>query len=428
MNTEVFDVIVAGGAMVGASLGLALSRQGKRVACVDPVELPGSLDDLSQFDQRATACSQTSINVFRHLGLWPMLKDYAAPIEHITVSKQGQWGRSRIAAADITQTAFGYVIPNDAIAVALRQGWQTQQKSGDVENNSLQGFWGRRVENVTLTDSHIVAALSDGQSITARLLVVADGARSAVRQGLGVASKTLDVQQMALVCNVACESPKQAEAFERFTSTGPLALLPLPSLHADAAGAAHYNLVWCGNAEQTFLREGLSSSEFSLALNQAFGASLGRFTNIGRRQIFPLSITTADVLTAPRTVVLGNAAQALHPVAGQGFNLGLRDVATLFDVLEQADDCGVNRVTDAYAKQRQHDRAEILGITTALAQRTVFKSDGLAASVFGLGLAAFDQLPVAKQTLATRASGFQVGLPSLCKPLAVNHHKETICA
>lgn len=316
------------------------------------------------------------------------------------------------------------MIPNDATAVALRQGWQAQQQSDEGEKPSLEGFWGRSVERVSVDDAQVDARLSDGQSITAGLLVVADGARSAVRQALGIASQTVDVQQMALVCNVACESPKQAAAFERFTSTGPLALLPLPSV--DGA-VAHYNLVWCGNPEQTSWRQGLSSEAFLSALNQAFGASLGRFTKIGRRQIFPLSITAAETLTAPRTVVLGNAAQALHPVAGQGFNLGLRDVATLYDVLENASDCGASAVVNAYAAQRQHDRAQTLAMTSVLARRTGFNASGLAASVFGFGLAAFDQLPPAKQALATRASGFQLGLPTLCQPLVTTHHKETVC-
>jgi len=415
-----FDVVIAGGGMVGATLALALQQQGRRVACVDPVPLTAEAGDLSpSFDSRATACALTSIWLFKNLGLWPEIEPYAAPIQHIDVSRKGQWGKVRMAAAEIQQQAFGYVIPNAVLGKALASRWEQLAKAkADNDGAALQGYWGQKVVAAEVVQAagakQTAVTLDNGERLRAQLLVVADGARSPLRAQLGFGSTTIDTRQHALVTNVAVTKPLFGHAFERFTETGPLALLPLIA-QANQPVATHYNLVWCGSGADTEARNGLSDADFLTVLNQQFGAGLGQITALGKRLSFPVSITSVDRLAADHVVVLGNAAQSLHPVAGQGFNLGLRDVACLVDVLQSADHCGEAGLTAQYEAARQADRQQMLALTTQLATSTTQPERGLTATAFGLGLAGFGQWVGAKKALALRASGLQSALPGLCQ-------------
>lgn len=403
-----FDVVIAGGGMVGATLALALHRQGRRVACVDPVSLDAGGTQVSpSFDLRATACALTSVWLFQNLGLWPKLERYAAPIENIEVSRQRRWGKVRMQAAEIQQAAFGYVIPNNAIGLALADAWAS------VADQNLLSCWGQKVTAATVDKDQVSVTLSNDQTLRCNLLVVADGARSALREQLGIAATSVDTQQQALVANLAVQKPRPGYAYERFTAAGPMALLPLTNARAGKV-EAQYNLVWCGSAEDAEARLALPDKEFVGQLNKSFGAALGEITGVGVRQCFPVGVTAADAIAGDRVVMLGNAAQALHPVAGQGFNLGLRDVATLVDILDSQADCGLTSVTYDYAKARQQDRQQMLGLTTHLATSTALPEQGVMATVFGLGLTGFGQLSGAKQALALRASGLQKNLPRLC--------------
>jgi 2-octaprenyl-6-methoxyphenol hydroxylase len=408
MNCDMFDVVIAGGGMVGAVLANGLARQGKKVACVDPVSLEDAAfgEASDSFDRRATACAMTSVHLFQHLGLWPELVSQAAAIQSIIVSKQGRWGRTRLQATDIDYDAFGYVIPNVTLAQALHRAWDDL-----ADEIAPKAYWGRRVIDAKQHKQAVKVELDDGSSLSAKLLVVADGARSALRKQLGVASQTITSGQMALVCNVKFAKDGAGQAFERFTDHGPLALLPL--------GGQLYNLVWCGNKAQTEQRLAAAPEEFSALLQRAFGVSLGELIEQGKRAAFALDIVAADQLHAPRSVILGNAAQALHPVAGQGFNLGLRDVASLLDQLEDAADVGANDVIKAYAQSRASDRQQMLALTTQLATATTVSSASALSLGFGLGLAGFGQWPAASKMLALRASGFQAALPSLCLPPSI---------
>lgn len=403
LNADMFDVVIAGGGMVGAVLANGLARQGKKVACVDPVSLADAAfgEASDSFDRRATACAMTSVHLFQHLGLWPELASQAAAIQSIIVSKQGRWGRTRLQASEIDFDAFGYVIPNVMLAQALHRAWVDL-----ADDMAPKPYWGRRVIDAKHQKQTVTVVLDDGSSLSAKLLVVADGARSILRQQLGVASQTIASGQMGLVCNLKFEKDGGGQAFERFTDHGPLALLPL--------GGQLYNLVWCGNKAQTEQRLAAAPEEFSALLQHAFGASLGRLVEQGKRAAFALDIVAADQLHAPRSVILGNAAQALHPVAGQGFNLGLRDVASLLDQLQGVADVGASEVISAYAQSRVSDRQQMLSLTTQLATATTVSSASTLSLGFGLGLAGFGQWPAASKMLALRASGFQAALPALC--------------
>lgn len=412
-DNKLFDVIIAGGGMVGATLALALHRQGRRVACIDPAALDAGGTELSpSFDSRATACALTSIWLFQNLGLWPSLAPHAAPIENIEVSRQRRWGKVRMQAAEIDQSAFGYVVPNNALGMALAGAWQ------HAEDENLVDYWGRKVTTVvdkpTANSQTVSLRLDDDSELAGRLLVVADGARSSLREQLGFSSSSFETKQYALVANVAVEKPKLGHAYERFTAQGPMAFLPLMNASASRP-QAHYNVVWCGSADATEQRRAMSDDEFKQALSDDFGVALGRITGLGKRLSFPVAVTAADAVGANRVVALGNAAQALHPVAGQGFNLGLRDVASLIDALAVASDCGEPSVVESYSASRAADRQQMLALTTHLATSTTLAEQGVMATAFGLGLAAFGQLTGAKHALALRASGLQSHLPSLCR-------------
>ncbi|MDD9893440.1 MAG: FAD-dependent monooxygenase [Gammaproteobacteria bacterium] len=411
MNSNAFDVVIAGGGMIGAALALALSKQGKRVACVDPVSLEqvAESERSDSFDRRATACAMTTIHFFQNLSLWPSIQPKAAPIRQIDVSKQGQWGRTRLLASDVGLEAFGYVIPNREIGRSLASAWQ------GAASDDLHAFWGERVVSADVAINDVTVTLSDHRTLKSKLLVVADGGRSALREKLDIASRTTHAGQTALVCNIAFEREGDGRAFERFTTQGPLALLPL--------GDKQYNLVWCGNEHESARRTELSDAEFAEALNRAFGVALGKVVSVGRRICFPLDIVAADSIQANRVVVLGNAAQALHPVAGQGFNLGVRDVATLCDVLSGTPDEGSPEITEAYARARIVDREQMLALTTQLATSTTVGINSVVAAGFGLGLSGFGQFGLARKALALRASGFQSELPSLCLPPAASKER-----
>lgn len=398
-----FDVLIAGGGMVGAALAVALAEQGKSVACVDPISLQKAIDseDSNSFDQRATACSMTTVNFFSNLGLWSGIRDSAAAIHQIDVSKQSQWGRTRLTAAELDLDAFGYVVPNKAIATALAKAF------GEIDASRLTTYWGQCVANCQQQNGFAAITLDNGETLATKLLVVADGGRSQLREQLRISSRSYATAQTAVVCNVRMEKQGAACAFERFTHAGPLALLPL--------GANYYNLVWCASASENQARMELTDSEFAAALNQAFGVRLGQVQEVGKRGCFPLDIVAAEQLVAGRVVVLGNAAQALHPVAGQGFNLGIRDAANLVEVLAGIDDCGELLALERYARSRKQDRNEMLAFTTQLATATAVPTSGVVSASFGLGLAGFGQWGAARKRLAMRASGFQKNLPVLCQ-------------
>jgi 2-octaprenyl-6-methoxyphenol hydroxylase len=401
-----YDVVIAGGGMVGAVLAYGLAQCGTKVACIDPVSIADAAEGQSSdsFDRRATACAMSSINLFRQFDLWSTLAPQAAAIRAIDVSKQGRWGKTRLRATDIELDAFGYVVPNVSLAAALNSAWA--QLSADI---APTGYWGRRVLSASEADSRMLVNLDDGTELSAQLLVVADGGRSLLREQMGVASQTIASGQSAIVCNLRFEKDGQGRAFERFTANGPLALLPL--------GKQLYNLVWCGSAEQTAERINADSTVFAELLQHACGAPLGGVLEHSQRLAFPLDIVAADQVVAPRAVILGNAAQALHPVAGQGFNLGLRDAASLIEQLGGQRDCGAADVLRRYAQSRRLDRQQMLALTTQLATATALPTGSALSSGFGLGLAAFGQWQGARNMLARRASGFHAELPALCRPL-----------
>jgi 2-octaprenyl-6-methoxyphenol hydroxylase len=407
-----YDVVIAGGGLVGGSLALALSGSDLRVALIEAV--PHDSAAQPSFDDRTIALSHGSCTVLRQLGLWAAIADDVFPIHKIHVSEQGRFGNALIDAAEQGIGELGHVIRGRELGRAL---W------GRIEGlSALDIFCPARVSATTLADDGSgmrIATVSgdDGeQLLRTRLLVVADGARSALREALGVGSSTHAYGQTAIVANVQVD-PRRAghTAYERFTPAGPLAVLP--------GQAGRYTVVLARDDSVADDCMQMSDAAFLQLLQQSIGFRLGRLEKLGRRFSYPLSLVQTAALTAERAVVIGNAAHGLHPVAGQGFNLGLRDAASLAELLvagcraaDDAYDPGTDQVLQAYAAWRHDDQKNVVAFTDGLI-RLFGRSGGLLATGRGLGLALFDMVPVAKRALARRTMGLSGRMTRLARGL-----------
>jgi 2-octaprenyl-6-methoxyphenol hydroxylase len=402
------DIAIVGGGMVGASLALALRGLGVDVVLVEGVA-PGSGAQPS-FDDRTTALGNASRRIFESLGIWGDIAPQAAGIRTIHVSDAGRFGFARLRAEEQGVDAFGYVVANRVIGTAL---W------GRLSALSSEGIVARvpaTAEDIEVSGEGaaftLVGDASGRERVEARLLVAADGAHSAVRAAAAIEADVEDYDQVAIVANVAADRPHDGTAYERFTSTGPLAVLPLydgsygviwSCRPADAAGVLSFD-------DGSYLRE----------LQARFGWRAGRFVRVGRRVSYPLKLTRAVETTATRTVLIGNAAQALHPVAGQGFNLGLRDAAMLAEVIANADggDVGAPELLRRFAEWRAADRGGVVRFTDGLVK--LFGSSRPGAWMLrNLGLLMFDLAPPAKSALARVSAGFGGPTPRLARGLPV---------
>lgn len=400
MLSRTVDVAIVGGGMVGSSLAVTLLPLGLKVALIEatPLESGGQ----PSFDERSTALSNGSRNVLTGIGLWPRIAEAVTPIRRIHVSDRGRFGFARIEAAEQGVEALGYVLPNRVLGAAL---WERLKEHGAFEL-----LCPATVEHVeTGTDSAQVL-LKGGEALAAKLVVAADGAQSIVRRALGISASRRDYGQTAVVTLVATDRFHDYTAYERFTPAGPIAILPF--------GQDRCAVIWtlAPEAAQSVLE--LPDDEFLRALQAAFGFRLGRFTRVGRRGAYPLALTQAEERVRPRCAIIGNAAQGLHPIAGQGFNLGLRDVATLAeaiaDTVRSNGDPGGEAMLQRYDSWRRHDRRGIVAFTDGLVR--IFGSPRpTVRAARNLGLLLFDLMPPAKSALSRLSLGFAGRLPRLAR-------------
>ncbi len=335
--TEVdHDIIIAGGGMVGVSLALALKAQLERetrVLLVEGFPLPASNPDFHtgyspSFDARSTALSYASCLIYRELGIWEELASRACPIQQIHVSDKGRFGSTLMSAADYDWPALGYVIENAWLGNVLIQA---------LHRTQVQTLSPARVSAATDEGDGIRLQLESGDSLTTKLLVVADGAESGLRDGLGVQVSRQDYGQSALIANIGHRKDHGGVAYERFTAQGPLAMLPLPVV---PGGGSHSALVWSLSHEESEALMQADEAAFLAELQRRFGYRLGRLERLGERHSYPLALIEAKEQVRRGIVIMGNAAHSLHPVAGQGFNLALRDVARLASELAAAQASG----------------------------------------------------------------------------------------
>jgi 2-octaprenyl-6-methoxyphenol hydroxylase len=404
------DLAIVGGGLVGASLALALAPLGLGVALIEAV-LPGSGEQQPSFDERTTALANGTVRVFKALPVWPRIEREAAPIRRIHVSEQGRFGTARIDAAEQGLEALGYVVPNRAIGAGLWEGLS--------RTPTVQVIAPARVVSADLDgDARVVRIERDGQasSLRARLVVAADGARSLVRDQAGVAAEHLKYEQTAIIATMTSQRFHDHVAYERFTPDGPIAVLPLQD--------GRCGIVWTRKPEEAARLLALPDAGFVAEFQAAFGLRLGRFLRVGQRYSYDLALSRSERHAAERMAMVGNAAQGLHPIAGQGFNLGLRDAVSLAEVLADglaagSTDVGDTALLDAYARWREEDQRRIVAFTDGLV-RLFAMPLGIARGLRSAGLLAFDVVPPAKSALARLSVGAAGRVPRLARgaPLA----------
>jgi 2-octaprenyl-6-methoxyphenol hydroxylase len=407
--TQPLDVAIVGGGMVGATLGVALAPLGLKVGLVEAV----AHDSASQpsFDERTTALSNGSRRILETLGVWSAVQAQATPIRKIHVSEQGRFGFARIDAAEQGLKAMGYVVANRALGAAL---WPRLRASG------IQVYCPAQVSRVTAGERSVtleIAQPGGTATIDARLVIAADGAQSAVRSAFGVDAESRDYEQTAVITTVLPQRFHDHVAYERFTPAGPLALLPLEGGRCTlvltlSKATAESAMMW-------------SDDEFLAELQRRFGFRLGRFLKVGRRSAYPLALTRAARTSAGRCVIIGNAAQGLHPVAGMGFNLGLRDVASLAELIaerrqETQFDAGAASLLAEYDAWRAADRGGVIAFTDGLV-RMFANPLRVVRGLRNAGLLAFDLLPPAKAALSRLSTGAGGGarVPKLARGVAL---------
>jgi 2-octaprenyl-6-methoxyphenol hydroxylase len=417
MQSE-YDLLIIGGGMVGASLVHALRGLPLRVAVVE-ASAPGA--GHPSFDARGIALAQGSKRIFEGLGLWPAIDtEGATAITQIHVSDRGRFGSTRLSARDEGVEALGYVAEANVLGRVLEQALVEAENATVIRPARLTTL-DAAPDGVTAHVEHEGAV----RRLTARLLVAADGGRSAVRSLLGEKAVRLPYGQTAVIAYVTTDRPHGGWAYERFTDTGPLALLPCRGARgtSEAAEGDHrWSLVWSARDDQVEELLGMDDAAFLARLQARFGHRAGRFLRVTSRQAYPLGLHYLRDHVRTRAVFIGNAAHTIHPVGGQGFNLGLRDVAALAEVLAEAvrqgEDVGRDTVLARYAKWRRPDYLRVLAFTDGLA-RTFSSRLPPVALARDLGLLGMDLLPGAKHLFAAQAMGLLGKQPRLARGLGV---------
>lgn len=392
MNRD-FDIVIAGGGLAGSTLACALANSGARIAIIESVE--ASADHQPSFDDRAIALAYGSQRIFEGIGLWDSIAPSATAIRKIHVSERGGFGFTHLDAAEEQVPALGYVALARELGSAI-----TQQ----LENSSITRISPASVVSFSQTDDQLsvdVEADDRQRQLTTRLLVAADGGQSLIRQQLDIKTRQWDYGQTAIVTNVMPGIVHHNIAYERFTPNGPLALLPMTE--------NRFGVVLTINSEACDEVMALDDDAFVALLQQRIGFRCGRFSRIGRRFSYPLTLMTANEAVRPRIALVGNAGHALHPISGQGFNLGLRDIAVLADLIANAyrkqQDPGAELLLQQYQKQRLPDQQQVALLTDGLVRLFGNPLSGLSMGR-NLGMLAADLLPGVRHHIARHAMGF----------------------
>lgn len=398
-----YDLVIVGGGMVGASfaclLGETASTPPLRILVVE-ASAPGRAGiGESGFDARSTALSLSSRQIFEQMALWPQLQDAVTPIREIQISDKGHFGATRINAREQGQDALGYVVENQALNACLNT---VLQDSGAVDYLTPG-----TIESIEPQPDGMLLQVNVGsksQAVRAGLVVLADGGKSPICSQLGIVRTSKHYEQYALIANIAFEKPHNNIAFERFTDTGPLAVLPLASVADQPRGS----LVWMLTEQQSRDYQALPDTQLLACLMERFGNRLGRIQQIGERFCYPLSLSLAAEQVRPGLALLGNVAHTLHPVAGQGLNLALRDARTLADTILRARSAGEAPgdmvVLQRYLQRQQADQDKTIGFTDYTSR--LFSSNNQAKVLARkFGILAIDLIPPLRREFARQAMG-----------------------
>ena len=399
------QVIIVGGGMVGLSLALMLAKSNIAVKLLEAVKYPNYDDENiapyhSSFDARNTALSRRSVQIYQKLGLWEALQQHATPILQVHITEQGSFGKARLVAEQEKVESFGQVIENAWLGRVLL----TQVRQQPL----IELIDGVQVTALTQDTDHVqIEAMRNGEYIHAlksKLVIAADGRDSFCRQAIGVGVDEHDYDQVAIVTTVQTSKPHQQVGFERFSALGPLALLPLP-------GEYRRSVVWPvkKGTEAEWLGEE-NDQHFLDALQETYGDRAGKFEKTGKRFSYPLAQVLAHKQAVGRVVLMGNAAHTIHPVAGQGFNLCLRDadvlVRFLMEQLAKSDDIGSPDNLLAYEQARLTDQQRVIKFCDSVV-RGFSNQNPILKLLRNTGLVAFDVIPGIKPLVANYAMGLK---------------------
>lgn len=396
-----YDIVIIGGGLVGASFACALAAQTRRSPPrILVIETAASLQMSSSFDARSTALSHGSAQIYERLGLWQAIATHATPIRRIHVSDRGHFGAVRIDCADMQVEALGHVAENQHLGVVLTAALDSDPAIDFLCPASINTLvptpQGMRLQ--------VLTSGADPLTVEAALVVLADGGKSAMSEQLGISSSQTPYGQHALIANVAFSDPHRHIAYERFTDSGPLAVLPL----AEREGLHRGALIWTLADDEAADVAALPDRAFLDTLQERFGYRLGRFEKVGSRSLYPLTLSVAREQVRPGLVLLGNVAHSLHPVAGQGLNLALRDAQVLAGLLAEAlangQQPGEMALLQAYVAQQARDQLATIGFSDYM---TRLFSSSHPALVWArkFGLFSIDMIPPFKRGFARQAMG-----------------------
>ena len=398
------EVIIVGGGMVGLSLALMLAKQNIAVKLLEAIKYPNYDDENlapyhSSFDARNSALSRRTVQIYQELGLWNALQEHATPILEVNITEQGSFGKARLKAEQEKVESFGQVIEN---------AWLGRVLLTEVQKQTLiELIDGVQVTQLTQDADMAYIDASRGEeqlSLQAKLVIAADGRDSFCRKALGIGASEHDYDQVAIVTTVQTSKPHNHVGFERFSSLGPLALLPLP-------GEYRRSVVWPvkKGTEGEWLGDE-NDQHFLDALQETYGDRAGKFQKTGKRFSFPLSQVLAEKQAVGRVVLMGNAAHTIHPVAGQGFNLCMRDahvlVRYLTEQIAQNADLGDAAMLQAYETSRLTDQQRVIKFCDSVV-RGFSNSNPILKFIRNTGLVAFDTIPGIKPLVANYAMGLK---------------------
>jgi 2-octaprenyl-6-methoxyphenol hydroxylase len=409
-DAQHYDIVIAGGGMIGTSLALALAPLGLSVAVVEAIarrEAPQP-----SFDDRSTALSRSTQRMFEAMGLWPDIVAASTPIRSIHVSDQGRFGFSHINAEEQGVEALGYVVINRVLGGVL------QDALDDLDDVDV--LCPARIVDIDLAPDIATAVVEDAdgekRELSCNLLVAADGANSSVREMMGITAQKSHYGQRAVIGNLLPEKDIDSTAYERFTQQGPLAVLPV------ADGRAGF--VWTVSEADAERVMALDDEQFLAELQQEFGFRLGTLSRVGKRASYPLILSKALRLSATRSVLIGNSAHGLHPVSAQGFNLGMRDVAAIVDCVADAKaspgdfDPGASNVLEQYASWRRADQQKLVRFTDSLVK--LFGSERWPLRTLrNIGMLGFDLVPGVRSVFARHTMGLAGRLPRLSRGVPI---------
>jgi 2-octaprenyl-6-methoxyphenol hydroxylase len=404
MDTE---VIIAGGGLVGNAIAIALAQGGIKVVVIDP--LPRAQQVATEFDGRTSAISSASIRVFSHLGVWKHMQADSQPIHDIRVCDQDKPGYVHYSDKDVGEP-FGYIIENGVIRRGLYLGLEAEPNITVIQD---------KVVDYSTTAASATAQLESGKTIAAPLLIAADGRFSKLRDKAKIRNRVIAYKQTAIVCLMEHEHPHEGMALEKFYPSGPFAILPLVST---AEGVHRSGIVWTEHDEDAPNYLALGDDEFNAELQRRVGDATtgywGKVRAVGKRFSYPLKLMNADEFIAHRFVLVGDAAHGVHPIAGQGVNLGYRDVAVLAELLldqrKLGLDLGAESVLKHYQRWRRFDSMTMTAGTDILTRLFSNNIPGLSL-VRRAGMVAVDHMPPLKRYFMKHAMGLLGDLPRMMR-------------